>query len=59
MSKGDPRYVVEPRRVLFSERGTELKIKPLLEGIRGLSGEKIQRYLAWSCAFVFAIHRFV
>ena len=46
MSKGDSRYVVKPRRVLFSERGTELKIKPLLEGIRGLSGEKIQWYLA-------------
>src|SRR5207253_1358228 len=28
------------------ERGTELKIGPLLEGIRGLSGEKIQWYLA-------------
>src|ERR1700684_834300 len=38
MSKGDPRYSVRPRRVLFAERGTELKIKPLLEGIRGLSG---------------------
>lgn len=46
MSKGDPRYVVKPRRVLFAERGTELKIGPLLEGIRGLSGEKIQWYLA-------------
>jgi len=46
MSKGDPRYVVKPRRLLFAERGTELKIKPLLEGIRGLSGEKIQWYLA-------------
>jgi hypothetical protein len=46
MSKGDPRYSVRPRRVLFAERGTELKIKPLLEGIRGLSGEKIQWYLA-------------
>ncbi len=46
MSKGDPRYVVKPRRVLFAERGTELKIRPLLEGIRGLSGEKIQWYLA-------------
>ena len=46
MSKGDPRYVVKPRRVLFTERGTELRIKPLLEGIRGLSGEKIQWYLA-------------
>lgn len=46
MSKGDPRYAVKPRRVLFAERGTELKIRPLLEGIRGLSGEKIQWYLA-------------
>ena len=46
MSKGDPRYIVKPRRVLFAERGTELKIRPLLDGIRGLSGEKIQWYLA-------------
>jgi hypothetical protein len=46
MRKGDPRYIVKLRRVLFAERGTELKIRPLLEGIRGLSGEKIQWYLA-------------
>lgn len=46
MSKGDPRYDVKQRRVLFAERGTELKISPLLEGIRTLSGEKIQWYLA-------------
>jgi hypothetical protein len=46
MSKGDPRYDVSPRRVLFAEKGTELKISPLLEGIRTLSGEKIQWYLA-------------
>jgi Histidine kinase-, DNA gyrase B-, and HSP90-like ATPase len=46
MSKGDPQYIVKLRRVLFAERGTELKIRPLLEGIRGLSGEKIQWYLA-------------
>ncbi len=46
MRKGDPRYTVKLRRVLFAERGTELKIRPLLEGIRGLSGEKIQWYLA-------------
>jgi hypothetical protein len=46
MSKGDPRYIVKLRRVLFAERGTELKIRPLLEGIRGLNGEKIQWYLA-------------
>ncbi len=46
MSRGDPRYMVKLRRVLFADRGTELKISPLLEGIRGLSGEKIQWYLA-------------
>jgi hypothetical protein len=46
MNKGDPRYTVSPKRLLFSERGTELKISPLLEGIRSLSGEKIQWYLA-------------
>lgn len=46
MSKGDARYEVNPRRVLFAETGTELKISPLLEGIRALSGEKIQWYLA-------------
>jgi hypothetical protein len=46
MKKGDPRYTVNLRRALFAERGTELKISPLLDGIRGLSGEKIQWYLA-------------
>ncbi len=46
LSKGDPRYDVSPRRLLFAENGTELRISPLLEGIRALSGEKIQWYLA-------------
>ena len=46
MSKGDSRYKVTQRRVLFAEGGTELKISPLLEGIRSLSGEKIQWFLA-------------
>ena len=46
MSKGDPAYTVSPRRVLFAERGTEVRISPLLEGIRTLSGEKVQWYLA-------------
>src|SRR5208282_1572657 len=32
--------------VMFAEKGTELKISPLLEGIRALSGDKIQWYLA-------------
>ena len=46
MRKGDPGYSVATRRTLFAERGTEVKIAPLLEGIRTLSGEKIQWYLA-------------
>ena len=46
MSKGDSGYAVSLRRVLFAERGTELRVGPLLEGIRTLSGEKIQWYLA-------------
>ena len=46
MNKGDPSYEISPRRVLFAERGTEVRISPLLEGIRTLSGEKIQWYLA-------------
>ena len=46
MRRGDPRYAVSMRRTLFAEQGTELRISPLLEGIRSLSGEKIQWYLA-------------
>src|SRR5262245_55019194 len=46
MRKGDPAYVVRPMRVLFGDGGTEVRIAPLLDGIRGLSGEKIQWYLA-------------
>jgi hypothetical protein len=46
MRKGDPGYAVTPRRALFGEAGTEVRIAPLLDGIRTLSGEKIQWYLA-------------
>ncbi|MDK1025674.1 MAG: ATP-binding protein [Gammaproteobacteria bacterium] len=46
MKKGDPGYYVSKRRVMFPPAGTELKVKPLLTGIRQLSGEKIQWYLA-------------
>ena len=46
MRKGDPTYVVTPLRALFGDGGTEVRIAPLLDGIRGLSGEKIQWYLA-------------
>src|SRR5919106_311926 len=46
MRKGDPGFVVKARRTLFAEPGTQLRINRLLEGIRSLSGEKIQWYLA-------------
>ncbi len=46
MKKGDPSYSVTPRRTLFGDSGTEVRIAPLLDGIRSLSGEKIQWYLA-------------
>jgi hypothetical protein len=46
MRKGDPGYTVKARRTLFAESGTQLRINKLLEGIRSLSGEKIQWYLA-------------
>src|SRR5262245_28740077 len=46
MRKGDPGYTVTPRRTLFGERGTEVRISPLLDGVRTLSGEKMQWYLA-------------
>src|SRR5712675_3354467 len=44
--KGDPGYSVSPKRTLIADGGTEVYIAPLLEGMRGLSGEKIQWYLA-------------
>jgi Histidine kinase-, DNA gyrase B-, and HSP90-like ATPase len=46
MRKSDSSYSVTPRRSLFGEGGTEVRIAPLLEGVRALSGEKIQWYLA-------------
>ena len=46
MRKGDPGYTVKLRRTLFAEPGTQLRINRLLDGIRSLSGEKIQWYLA-------------
>ena len=46
MRKGDPTYSIIRRRTLIPEPGTRLKIRPLLAGIRQLSGEKIQWYLA-------------
>jgi Histidine kinase-, DNA gyrase B-, and HSP90-like ATPase len=46
MRKGDPGYSIAPKRLLFGESGTEVRIAPLLDGVRALSGEKIQWYLA-------------
>jgi len=46
MAKGDPGYTVRKRRLLFPQRGTELQVQPLLPGIKQLSGEKMQWYLA-------------
>jgi len=46
MRKGDPGYAVKAKRALFVEPGTQLRIARLLDGIRSLSGEKIQWYLA-------------
>jgi hypothetical protein len=46
MKKGEQGYDIQPRRTLFSIQETELLIKPLLPGIRQLTGEKIQWYLA-------------
>ncbi len=46
MRKGDPGYSVKPRRSLFSESGTQLRISKLLDGTRSISGDKIQWYLA-------------
>jgi len=46
MRKGDPGFAVTPKRALFHDGGTEVRIAPLLDGIRALSGEKIQWYLA-------------
>ena len=46
MRKGNPSYSVSLKRTLFGDGGTEVRIAPLLDGIRALSGEKIQWYLA-------------
>jgi hypothetical protein len=46
MGKDEPRYTIAERKRLFPEKGTEVMVRPLLPGIRNLSGEKIQWYLA-------------
>lgn len=46
MRKGDPGFSVQTRRLLFDHPGTEIRVAPLLAGLKQLSGEKIQWYLA-------------
>ena len=46
MRRNEPGYTLSTRRALFTHQGTELLIRPLLPGLRQLSGEKIQSYLA-------------
>lgn len=46
LSKGEPGYTIGQRRILVPAPGVELEIAPLLPGVRQLSGEKIQWYLA-------------
>jgi hypothetical protein len=44
--KDSPDYAIHPSRELFERPGTTLHIQPLLPGVKALSGEKIQSYLA-------------
>ncbi|MFW5814779.1 MAG: ATP-binding protein [Spirochaetota bacterium] len=44
--KDSPAYSIRESRELFDRPGTTLEIQPILSGVRVLSGEKIQSYLA-------------
>ncbi len=46
MEKDKPGYSITCRAHLVPEKGTQLIIAPILVGLRLLTGEKIQRYLA-------------
>jgi hypothetical protein len=46
MERENPSYSVTSLRTLIPLPGTELKVKPLLPGIRHFSGEKLEWYLA-------------
>jgi len=46
MAKDSPNFAVSKKRILLPFTGTDLMIYPLLPGLRSLTGEKIQRYLA-------------
>ncbi len=47
MKKGSQNFTLSPTRQLIAHKGTELTIAPLLSGLRQLSGEKLQWYLAY------------
>lgn len=44
--KDSPDFAIKPSRELFERSGTTLHVQPLLPGVRSLTGEKIQSYLA-------------
>lgn len=44
--KGNPSYAIRDAGALFGRTGTELLIRPILAGVRALSGDKIQNFLA-------------
>ncbi len=44
--KGDPSYAIRDSGLLMEKPGTELLVSPILPGVRLLSGEKIQNFLA-------------
>jgi hypothetical protein len=44
--KGNPSYAISDSNTLFGHSGTELVIAPILPGVRVLSGDKIQNFLA-------------
>ncbi len=46
MRRGEQNYRIDERKVLVTDRGTSLTVSPLLAGVKNLSGEKIQNYLA-------------
>lgn len=46
MERGNPGYRITRLRTLVAQPGTELKIRPLLPGIRGFNGDRLEWYLA-------------
>ncbi len=46
LAKGEPGYTIREKRTLVPIQGTEVRVAPILPGLRQLTGEKIQWYLA-------------